>query len=139
MEPVGLTASIITVVQLTAGVISCLEDFKNAPKDRAKCATEASNLSHLLTILRYRLEEGKRSNDAWYSEVLALDENTEEGLFNQYKRALEEFNEKTKTERKSNVGQFLHWNRVKGDVKEIILRIERLKSLVLVALEMDHL
>lgn len=55
MNPLSITASIVTILQLISKVIEYLKD---APNDRAQCAIEASNLYNLLTTLRYRLEEG---------------------------------------------------------------------------------
>jgi hypothetical protein len=68
MDPLSITA---TILQLTSRVIEYLNDVKDAPKDRAQCAIEASNLYSLLTTLRYRLEEGN-SNEPWYAKVQKL-------------------------------------------------------------------
>ena len=35
IDPLSVTASIITILQLTSGVIEYLNDVKDAPKDRA--------------------------------------------------------------------------------------------------------
>ena len=58
MEPLSVTASIIAVTQLTSKVIKYLNNIKDAPKDRARCAIKASNLQNLLVNLRFRLKEG---------------------------------------------------------------------------------
>ena len=137
MDPLSVTASIIAILQLTSKVIEYLNDVKDAPKDRAQCAIEASNLYNLLTTLRYRLEEGT-SNEPWHAAVRAL--SVKNGPLDQYKLTLEQLQAKITGEggiRK--VGHFLLWKFVKEEVMEILARIERLKTLVQIALEMDHL
>jgi len=86
MDSFSITASIIAVLQLTSKVIEYLNNVKDAPKDCAQCAIEASNLYNLLITLRSRLEEGS-SNEPWNAEVQKLCE--KDGLLDQYKLALE--------------------------------------------------
>ena len=137
MDPLSVTASIIAILQLTSKVIEYLNDVKDAPKDRAQCAIEASNLYNLLTMLRYRLEEGA-SNERWYQAVRAL--GVEHGPLNQYKLLLEQLQAKIIKERgMKKVGYLFLWKFIKEEVLEILARIERLKTLVQIALEMDHL
>jgi hypothetical protein len=71
MDPLSVTASIITIVQLTSVIIGCLIDVKDASKDRARCSIEISNVSSLLVTLKCRLD-GASTNDAWYTVVQAL-------------------------------------------------------------------
>ncbi|KAI9770862.1 MAG: hypothetical protein M1839_003025 [Geoglossum umbratile] len=137
MDPLSVTASIIAILQLTSKVIEYLNDIKDAQKDRAQCAIEASNLYNLLTTLRYRLEE-RTSNEPWYAEVQTL--GVKNGPLDQYRMALEQLQAKiTKEGVFKKVGYFLLWKSVKEEVIEIMARIERLKMLVQIALEMDHL
>jgi hypothetical protein len=137
MDPLSVTASIIAVLQLTSKVIEYLNGIKDAPRDRAQCAIEASNLYNLLTTLRYRLEEGT-SNEPWYAEVQTL--SVKNGPLDQYGIALEQLQAKITRERiLKKVGHFLQWKSIKEEVMEIMARIERLKMLVQIALEMDHL
>jgi hypothetical protein len=70
MDPLSATASIIAVLQLSAKVLAYLNDVKDASKDHAQCAIEASNLHSLLLNLRFRLEEG--GSEPWYNAVRAL-------------------------------------------------------------------
>jgi len=87
MDPISFTASIIAILQLTSTIIGYLSDVKDAPKERARCATEASNLFNLLNNLRYRLEEADTSQ-AWYTALRAL--SVKDGPLDQYKSALEQ-------------------------------------------------
>ncbi|XTI87535.1 hypothetical protein V2W45_1189087, partial [Cenococcum geophilum] len=104
-----------------------LNDVKDAPKDRAQCAIEASNLYSLFTTLRYRLEEGN-SNEPWYAEVQKLC--TKDGPLDQYKLALGQLQAKTISQGRSHCADhFILWKFVKKEVMEIMARIERLKAL----------
>lgn len=137
MEPLGATASIIAILELSCKVLGYLNDVKTASKDRDKCAVEASNLCSLLFSLRSRLEEGS-SNEPWYNSVRAL--GVENGPLDQYKQALEQLQDKVARGGKCKaVGNSLTWNFIKDEVASILARIGRLNTLVQVALEMDHL
>jgi hypothetical protein len=80
-------ASMITILQLTSTVVGHLNDVKDAPKDHARCATEALHLFNLLNHLKYRLDEAD-TNQSWYTAVRALA--VKDGPFDQYKSALEQ-------------------------------------------------
>jgi hypothetical protein len=137
MDGLSIAANVIAVLQLTGEVISYLNDVKNAPKQCQECTIEASNLQSLLVNLRYRLEEGK-NGDAWFTAVRALD--CENGPLDQYKCALEELLAKVEIQ---TVGQKIKrrllWKFKKEEVASIMARMERLKSLINIALENDHL
>jgi len=57
MEPLSITASIIAVLQLSAGVLGYLSDVKDATKDYAQCNVEIPNIHSLLSKLRYHVEQ----------------------------------------------------------------------------------
>ncbi|KAL5371349.1 hypothetical protein DPSP01_014323 [Paraphaeosphaeria sporulosa] len=136
MDPLSVAASIIAVLQLSAKVLGYLNDVKDASKDRAKCAVEAANVHSLLINLRFRLEEG--SADApWYTAVRAL--GVENGPLDQFKQALQAL-QTTMTDggRIQQAGKALLWKFKKEEIAGILVRIERLKALVGIALQMDH-
>lgn len=137
MDPISFTASIIAILQLTSTVVGYLHDVKDAPKDRARCATEASDLFSLLNNLKYRLEEADTER-SWYTAVRALA--AEDGPLDQYKLALEQLQPKVSSGSGiMKVGNILLWKFSKLEVNVILSRMERLKSLIQIALEMDHL
>lgn len=125
------------VLQLSAKVLSYLNDVKDAPKDRRECALETSNLYNLLLNLRFRPEGGDASQ-AWYVFVRGLA--VENGPLDQFKQALETLQARmTGGGSLKKAGDALTWKFKKVEVKEILNRIERLKLLVEIALQMDHL
>ena len=137
MDPLSVTASVIAVLQLTGVVITYLNDVKDAPKECQQCTIEASNLQNLLINLRYRLEQGQ-TGDPWFTAVRTL--NVENGPLNQYKQALEQLQSKVDAGNGAKrMKRQLVWKFSKAEVAGILARMERLKSLVSIALEMDHL
>jgi len=139
MDPLSVTASVIAVLQLTSTVIDYLNDVNDASKDQARCAIEASNVYYLLTNLKYRLEEAKSENAPWHTAVRSLAATN--GPLDQYKSALEQLQSKVTTASASRLhkaGRALVWKFTKDEVAGILSRIERLKSLIQIALEMDH-
>lgn len=137
MDPLSVTASIIAILDFSAKVLSYMNNVKNAPKDREQLAIEASNLNNILTKLRYRLEEGS-SNQPWYTTVRTLA--VTNGPLDQYKRMLESLlSGMTEGGRLKKAGNALVWKFKKEEIAGIIGRIERLKTLVQIALHMDEL
>jgi hypothetical protein len=137
MDPLSVTASIIAILQLTNKVIEYLGDIQDAPKDRACLAVEASNLYSLLITLRYRLEEGQ-SNEAWYMAVRSL--GVQNGPLDQYKDMLEQLQRKAISGSGiKKIGHALVWKFSKEEATGLLSRMESLKSLIQIALEMDHL
>jgi hypothetical protein len=138
MDPLGVTASIIAILQLSSKVIGYLNDVKDASKERAKCAIEASSLHSLLTNLRFRLEEGD-ANKPWFTAIRSLA--TENGPLVQFREVLELLQDKmTGGEgRLGRIREALVWKFKREEIDRIMHPMERLKTLVLTALEMDHL
>jgi hypothetical protein len=137
MDGLSVAASIIAVLQLTGAVIGYLNDVKDAPKECQQCTIEASNIQNLLINLRYRLEQGQ-AGDPWFTAVRAL--NIENGPLDQYKQALEQLRSRVEIQDGvQKVKRRLLWKFSKEEVASILARMERLNSLVNIALEMDHL
>jgi hypothetical protein len=137
MDGLSDAASIIAVLQLTGAVIGYLNDVKDAPKECQQCTIEASNIQNLLINLRYRLEQGQ-AGDPWFTAVRAL--NIENGPIDQYKQALEQLRSRVEIQDGvQKVKRRLLWKFSKEEVASILARMERLNSLVNIALEMDHL
>jgi hypothetical protein len=136
MDPLSVTASVIAVLQLMNAVIQYLNDIKDAPKECQQCVIEASNLLSPLINLRYRAEEAQ-IDDPWFEQLRKL--NVKDGPLDQYKQALELL--RTKVEIGDGIQKIkrqLFWKFNKDEVTSILARIERLKSLVSIALEIDH-
>lgn len=137
MDPLSVSASIIAIVQLTSKVIQYLHEVKDASAQCEQCVIEASNMLGPLTVLRYRAEHSNE-NEPWYQQLRLL--NAKDGPLPQYKQALEILEDRTQPrEGVRKIKSRLSWPFKKEEVMNILGRMERLKSLISVALEMDHL
>ncbi|OAF60440.1 hypothetical protein VC83_03381 [Pseudogymnoascus destructans] len=139
MDSLSVTASIIAILQVTATLVSYANDVKDAPKDRARFAMEALSLSSLLLNLRYQIEDEtcEKSNEAWTRQVTLL--GLPDGPLDHYRHALEKLQVKIVSGKGLvKIGDALWWRFTKEEVAGILLRIERLKSLIQIALQMDH-
>jgi hypothetical protein len=136
MDPLSVTASIIAILQLTVKVGQALSDANSASKERSQFTADTSNLSKLLFDLSFRLDES--SDDPWHANVRAL--GGKDGLIYQYRIALEGLTDKISAGHGlKRTAKTLLWKYIRDDAERILSKIERLKSLVQIALEMDHL
>lgn len=137
MDPLSVAASIIAVLQLSHEVVQCLNGIRDAPKECQQCAIEVSNLLGPLVSLRYRAGQAC-SGDPWFEQLRQL--NVENGPLDQYREALDLLRLETEVgQGMQKVTRQLLWKYRKDEVQSILTRVERLKSLVNIALEMDHL
>lgn len=137
MDPLSVTASVIAILQLTAEVTGYLKEVKNATEECQRCRLEVSNLYNLLINLLYHLNQ-RGEDDSWYTTVEAL--NVENGPVEQYKQALELLLDRVELgDGLQKVKKRLMWKFNKDEVASILLRVERLKTLVSIALQLDHL
>jgi hypothetical protein len=139
MDPISIGASIIAVLQVSIQVFAFLHEIKGAPEECEKCAAEIERLVPLLMQLKSRLGKGDPPKP-WCSKIEAL--GVKDGPFDQLQQALEELRSRVTgaTESKlKRIGNMLVWRCRKEEIASILDRIERLKTVVLVALEMDHL
>ena len=109
----------------------------DSSKECQHCTIETSNLQNLLINLRYRLEQ-RQTGDPWFTAVRTL--NVENGPLDQYKQALKQLQSKVDVGNGAQkIKRQLAWKFSKAEAAGILARIERLKTLVSIALEMDHL
>jgi hypothetical protein len=137
MDLMSMTASIITILDLTTTLTGYINDVRRATREQAKVALEASNLYSLLTNNRFRVEESP-SDDPWFAQVKLL--GRESGPLDQFKDVLEKMVEQISSSRKRDqVKSALTWKFTKSDVDKALQRMERLKSLIQCALTEDVL
>ena len=140
MDPitvVGLAASIVQLIDATMKAMKYLNNVKDAPKDRAKIAREATSLLVLLMELRYMVEEAK-STDPWFAGIRSL--GVKMGPLEQFKEEIEDLAEKLNPQSgMKKFGKTLLWTLDKKDIDRILSKIERLKTLASLALQKDHL
>ena len=135
MDPVSLSASIVAMLQITGKLLSYLNDVRNTTKDQAQLAVEASNVYGLLASLRFRVEQSN-AHDPWFSAVHNL--GTENGPLDQAREALELLVSKAEPSQGiQRLGKQLMWKFEKSEMRDILDKIERIKTLVNIALTDD--
>jgi len=138
MDPLSLTLSITALIGTTSQVVTYLNDVKDAPKERAKLASEAACLYHLLIQLKYRVDEAK-AGDKWYESTRTLLGGSD-GPLDQFGNALTELAGKLlPAAGLKEFGRKLTWTLNKKECKGILDKIEQLKTLAGLALQEDAL
>ena len=137
MDPLSITLSVTALLKLTKDVVFYVKEARDASDERKKFVREISSLSGMLTTLIDFVNEEDPDNP-WLLAVLELVAN--DGPFDQFASALQQLKAKTApTSGVRKLGQILLWKHIKEDVQTLLSQIERLKTLVGVALEVDHM
>lgn len=137
MDPLSITVSITALLKLTKDVVLWAKEVKDAPDERKKFIRETSSLSGLLNTLIEFINDCDPS-DPWLKAIPNL--TGKDGPLDQLTLSLRLVLKKffpTSTMRK--IGQLLTWKHVKDDINGLLSQMERVKSLVGIALEMDHM
>ncbi|KAF2994954.1 hypothetical protein E8E13_002610 [Curvularia kusanoi] len=129
------STSIIAILVSSEKILEHLRDMNDASADRDEYYKEISKLQKLLLILRRRLEDDSPSRE-WGSAVRALV--IEDALLNRFKQDWARLSELTDHDRRKGAGKALVWKFKKAKVAETLGRMERLKVLLEITLEMDH-
>jgi len=107
------------------------------PKECKQVKVELANLHGHLIRLQCHLEQEEITNP-WYSAMRAL--NIPDGAFDQYLQALKQLEAKTTIKgHVQKLRRMLVWKFSKEEVASLLDRVERLKTLIGTALELDHL
>jgi hypothetical protein len=136
-DPVSISASVITILQLTRTVVRYLSDVKGALEDRQRILAEVSNVSGILYHLE-SLSEHPQWGDAWSGTIKSL--SVPKGPLEQFRMALEHLASRlSPADGLRKLGKALSWPFQKGEIKEILATIERQKALFSLALQKDHM
>lgn len=136
MEPVGLAASIATLVKLAKEVLFFVKEAKESSTERQKFIREISGLHGLLSTLIDFINDDPA--DTWLQAVEGL--TVKGGPLDEFLLALVNIKVKvTPGSSMRKLGQALIWKVIKDDINSLLSQIERVKSLVAIALEMDQM
>lgn len=133
-EPVSL---LLGLLGLTERVVTYLNGVKDSSKDRLRVLVEISSINGLLFSLK-DLASRAESDGTWPSALTSL--SVPNGPLQQFKLALEELAVKlapADSQKDSRV--ILSWPFKKGEVNALLCRIERQKSMFILALQNDHM
>jgi hypothetical protein len=133
----SIAAIIIAVLQLTASVLRNITDVHDAGHERDKYYWEALNLYGLLTTLRLHVESG-RYKEFWCQVISTIA--AKDGALQQYQTELESLGEKIRLIYSVvKAPGALGWKFIKDDVKDLLAKMDCLKTLVQNDLDIDHL
>lgn len=132
-DPLSITAGVIAIVDATSKLLKYFNDVREAPKQRADCEIELSELYSLLISVKYRLDVSDPTV-TWYKAVRTL--GIENGPLAQYRIALDSWHKKIS--KHNRVTAVLKWKFTKDDVEVLRARIERLKSTIQIILQSDQ-
>ena len=138
MDPVGFAASIIQIIDAVTTIIKYVNDVKDASKERSALAMELTSLLSLLMSLRCRAE-GASNEESWFRGVRSL--GAPNGPLDQFQNFVEKLATKFKpfTSGIRKIGRNLRWPLDKKDMISSLEAIERMKSLIVIALQNDSL
>ncbi len=137
MDPLSISASIITILQLTGKVVQYLNNVKGGDDDRKRILDELT-YTHVLLFQLKDLADREHGRDTVLvtMESLALPK----GPLEQVKMALEALASKlAPVQGLRKLGKALLWPFEKGEIKEILATIERQKTHFSLALQKDHM
>ncbi len=139
-DAVGVASSVSAFIKNILTLINYVKDVYNAPDEIAQSLKE---LTYLRTYLSAVDELISRSteNGAWLKTLKQLDENPSNSVFNELMKLLEELDKKLRVAppQWKIVKKRLLWTLTKTSVEEDLKKIERLKTLIMSAVQVDHL
>jgi hypothetical protein len=136
-DPLGISASIIAVLQLAGTVVQYLNAVKAASQDRQRLLDELISVSGALYLLKARAEQSQCYNSGTLM-VESLGGLT--GPLDQCQMALKRLAAKLAPGHGiRKLGKEMAWPLQKAEIKEILDVIERQKSLFIMALNNDQM
>ncbi len=132
---IGLVASIVQLIATASKVIKYVNEVNDAPKEKTSLALEAANLMPLLMTLKQRVET-TASDDPWFSSVQSL--GVPGGPLTELQVSMEQLGGKLKLRKKRLSGRLL-WPSDQKECITLLAKIERVKSLIGLAMQDDHL
>lgn len=136
-DVLSVTASIVTVVDLTTAAIQCIRDVAHAPKECTEILTEVCATSGILYALRDNVSQA-RDDQTWMATIQWL--GVSNGPLARLQVALECLLSRVgPTNGLKKAGRVLMWPFKKEEAKDILTSIERQKSLFILALQNDNL
>jgi hypothetical protein len=135
-DPLSISASIVTLLQLTGTVVKYINDVGDASKDCARILVEISSVYGLLFSLK-DLADRADSQDSGLATLRALA--VPEGPLAQLRSDLEQLATRLRPAAGfRRAGKALAWPFTKGEIRDALSNVERQKTLFILALQGDH-
>ncbi|KAJ7591920.1 ankyrin repeat-containing domain protein [Mycena floridula] len=138
MDVVSFTASIIALAQGAQAIFEYIKDVRDGPSTRTELLTSLAPLSNLLSLLQVQFQSTTQ-NPPWTNAVILLGQ--QDGPFVQLSVIIEKIHNKLEDSsggQSKKLFKTLTWSLDKSDVTELLVRVERVKSLVMLAIQNDH-
>ena len=133
MEPLGATASIVGLAAVTLKVIKYVSSVKDSSSERRSLKEESEGLLQLLDSLQNTLDDAGQSATCFESIKALI---APKGPLDQLREALEQLNKKVEPKRSvKDYARALTWTLDKDHCNEVLGKIERVKSLISLALQ----
>ncbi len=129
-EVLGVVSSIVALIEISFTCIKYLKDVKEAPGECNELFNELSDLTHCLSDVKPLIEKATE-DDPWLVTMQTLS-----GPFARLEMTLDDL--KNELELTSSGMKRLLWKFKKESVQDALKKIERIKSLVIVAVQRDH-
>lgn len=128
-DPVGLAASVIALLQMTATAIQYVKDVKDGPLDRIRLRDELRSTTCVLEMLRDRVEDSQSSEEVTLKPELLATLSAADGPLNLLQKLLQDIITKlSPLTRLKRLAQPFTWPFTKKEVAETLAALERLKS-----------
>ena len=133
MEPLSATASIVGLAAVTLKVIKYVSSVKDSSSERRSLKEESEGLLQLLDSLQSTLDDAGQSATCFESIKTLV---APKGPLDQLREALEQLNKKVEPKKSvKDYARALTWTLDKDHCNEVLGKIERVKSLISLALQ----
>ena len=134
-DPFSIAAGIITVVQATSYAIKFIGEVKDSSHECSKLLVELSMTAGVLDSLRTLLEG--ESEKTWLATAKSLAK--PQGPLKEFESVVNALISKLKPATGfRRAGKAIAWPFKREEVKDILAKIERQKTMFVLALELDH-
>ncbi|KAF2004094.1 hypothetical protein P154DRAFT_572544 [Amniculicola lignicola CBS 123094] len=136
-DPLSTAASIVTLLDLAAKALSYLREVKDSPKECKSLILELSLIRGVLQSLKESLHE--QAGDDWYSTILSLSD--ESGPLRQLSQTVDDLRQRFEKQKHGGLDAIttaLKWPFEKKAAEALLVRLERHKTLLTLALSNDN-
>ena len=137
MDPLSVSASIVALLQFSSKIIGYLSDVKGAPKELQKLRLEVCSVLPMLSILQDQADQAQQG-ESWSATLRTLTD--PQGPLEQFQNSLERLESKlAPVKGLKKAGKAIVWPFEKVEIQDILITIERQKSLFHLARQNDHI
>ncbi len=142
----GVASSVTTLIENIVTFTKYVKDVKNAPEEITQFSKELGHLEIYLSALRGLIQQSTAEDDPWLKTLKQLFAPpvdalgaAPDGLFKELEELLDGLKEKVNNDppRWKMVKKRLLWMLTKTSVEDDLKKIERFKTLVMSALQLD--